>query len=130
MSCVWALVNGGGVLVAVCRLWWWWALVGGIGWWSPLMVLVGACRRLLVVVVRAHGVVVAVRGCSWLVSEGGGGLFVGGGVGLLIACDRLVAGVLLSVWSWSWLEPSLLGWGAWLVTWRCWVWGQVGCCRG
>ena len=65
LSCVWALVNGGGVLVAVCRSWWWWALVGGIRWWSPLMVLVGACRRLLVVVVRAHGVVVAVCGCSW-----------------------------------------------------------------
>ena len=49
---------------------------------------------------------------------------------LLIACDRLVAGMLLSVWSWSWLEPLLVGWGAWLVTWRCRVWGQVGCCRG
>ena len=75
------LVDGGGVLVAICQSWWWWALVGGIGWWLPLMVLVGACHRLLVVVVRAHGVVVAVRGCSWLVSEGGGGLFVGGGMG-------------------------------------------------
>ena len=30
---------------------------------------------------------------------------------LLIACDHLVAGVLLSVWSWSWswLEPLLVG---------------------
>ena len=49
--------------------------MGGIGWWSLLMVLVGAHHRLLVVIVSAHGVVVAVRGCSWLVSEGGGGLF-------------------------------------------------------
>ena len=41
----------------------------------------GACCRLLVVVVRVHGIVVAIHGCSLLVGEGGGGSFVGGGVG-------------------------------------------------
>ena len=91
------------------------------------MVLVGACRRLLVVVVRAHGVVVAVRG--WSVSVVVGRLWVEAWA-LLVACDRSLAGVLLLVWSWSWLEPSLVGWGAWLVTWHCRVWGRVGCFCG
>ena len=54
--------------------------MGGIGWWSALMVLVGTCHRFLVVV-HAHGVVVAIHGCSWWVAEGSGGSFVGGGVG-------------------------------------------------
>ena len=155
-SCVCALMDRGGVLVAVFRSWWWWALVMERGvlvvvcvgtrgrWWRRhvkgvergALVIVrvgtrqrwrGAGHRLSIVVVVGargwHWVVVAVNGAGGRLSS-----FVGGGgacawrrgrrswvfmvvrvvVGhlwveawaLLVACDRLLAGVLLSVWSW------------------------------
>ena len=106
-SCMWVLVDGGGVLVAVFRSWWWWGLVvergtlvvvhvGARGrWWHRhakgvergMLVIVrvgarqrwwGAGRRLSIVVV------VGPRAWHWVVVavNGAGGRlssFVGGG---------------------------------------------------
>ena len=54
--------------------------------WSPFVGVRGGLVRVVV-------------GHSWV------GAWV-----LLITCDGLVAGVLLSVW-WWWSEPLLVGWG-------------------
>ena len=118
-----------GVLVVVrvgTRGQWWRRHAKGVEQGALVIVCVGtrqrwrgAGRRLsIVVVVGAHGwhwVVVAVNGaggaCAWrrgrrswvfvAVRVVVGRLWVEAWA-LLIACDHLLAGVLLSVWSWSW----------------------------
>ena len=65
---VWALMNGGVVLVAICQLWWWWVLVGGIGWWSLLVDGAGGHLSLFV-----GGAGVCAWGhyhCSWVFMVG------------------------------------------------------------
>ena len=57
--------------------------------WSPFVGVRGCSVR-------------AVVGCLWVEVWA-----------LLVACDRLVAGVLLLVWLWLWLELSLVGWLGW-----------------
>ena len=106
-SCMWALVDGGGVLVTVFRSWWWWGLVVERG--ALIVMHVGACGRwwhrhakgveqgvLVIVRVGAHQqwwgaghcllimVVVGPHGWHWVVVavNGAGGRllsFVGGG---------------------------------------------------
>ena len=108
------LVNGGGVLVPVCRLWWW-ALVGRGGHWSPFIDGAGGCWLPFVgsaggrssPLVTGAGVcawvVVTVLGCWWWVAVVqwwplslrmvvAGRSWV---VGVLVTCVRLGVGVLV-----------------------------------